>query len=109
MADLNYITGIFKILESPILIKTKRDSYFTIFRAYLSQTSRNSNASVVILCIWGYLANDINKYYSKDDYILIEGYLSIQEREIKEYSFNKNLKNLVQINVRKIFPLYLNN
>ena len=51
--------------------------------------------------VWGNLAEDIIKYYNKNDYIVIEGYL----RNISEPGINDQ----VEISVRKVYPFLLKN
>ena len=105
MNDINYITGIVKILESPILVLIKDEIYSTQFRVQLSQVRKKQTTSIITLSVWGYLANDVVKYYQINDYILIEGYISIR-KSITQTDLNKKINHL-QINVRKILPLFL--
>ena len=75
MGDTNYFASIVKILEKPNqkVVNNKIRNYE--FRAQLPQVR---NSRIVNLVFWGNLARDITNYYQVNDYILIEGYLSLQ-------------------------------
>lgn len=105
MNDLNYISGIVKILESPNFILNKNEISSTQFRVQLPQFLKKEPTSIIILSVWGSLANDVAKYYQVNDYILIEGYISIRTSIIQS-DRNKKINDL-QINVKKILPLFL--
>ena len=107
MGDINYISGIVKILETPTIKLNKKEIPFAKFRVQFPQVRKKSPSSILTVVLWGYLANDVTKYYRINDYILIEGYLSLRE-SVNQEQMKKKSKYL-QINVRKIFPLFLNN
>ena len=98
MGDTNYITSIVKILEKPSQKVFDKNTPITQFRAQLPQTRSNA---IVNLTFWGKLSQDIAGYYNIDDYIIIEGYLSLREKS----SIN-NLKK-VEITVLKVYPFLL--
>ena len=50
------------------------------------------------LLIWGNLGQDIIKYYKINDYLLIEGFISLRK---KRFDNNQQIK----ISVTKIYPL----
>ena len=60
---------------------------------------------IVDLRFWGNLAGDVGTYYKINDYILIEGYLSLKDKEITN-SILQNQKK-VNITVFKIYPFLL--
>jgi len=97
MGDTNYIGSIVKIIEIPNKKFFNKTIPITKFRAQLPQVRNNA---IITLSFWGNLANDVANYYKINDYILIEGYLSIR---------NKRLKNSkkVEITVFKIYPFLL--
>ena len=64
---------------------------------------RLSKKTILTVFVSGNLANDIVKYYRINDYVLIEGYLSIR----KSFSQKSLTKEFLQVNVFKIFPLFL--
>lgn len=96
MQDINYFTGIVKILENPIQKFSKNNILVTEFRAQLPQFR---NARIINLIIWGNLAHDVFNYYKMNDYIIIEGYLSLS----KKRNFKK-----IEITVLKVYPILLN-
>lgn len=102
MADTNYVGSIVKIVENPRQTVVKDKITTTEFRVQLPQVR---NTRVVKLVFWGNLARDVASYYQVNDYIMIEGYLSLRTK------LNTNLKkqNLkkVQITVLKVYPFLL--
>lgn len=95
MGDTNYFSGIVKILENPIQSITITKTLKIIFQAELPQIRQNKIVSVVV---WGNLVNEVKDYYQINDYILIEGYTSIEK--------NKNPQKTV-ITVLKVYPFLL--
>lgn len=100
MNDTNYIGGIVKILETPRQKIFKNDIVVTKFRAQLPQVRQTR---IVHLKFLGNLAKDITNYYKVNDYILIEGYLSLRNRSISTVSSSKK----VEITVLKVHPFLL--
>ena len=98
MGDTNYISGIVKILENPIETIYNENVSITQFRVQLPQIRNNI---IINLVFWGKLSQDIATYYKINDYIIIEGYLSLREK--------KKLQNskTVEITVLKIYPFLL--
>ena len=98
MGDTNYISSIVKILEKPSQKIFDKNILITEVRAQLPQTRNNV---IVSLTFWGKLSQDIIDYYNMDDYIIIEGYLSLLE--------NPSVKNSkkVKITVLKVYPFLL--
>jgi hypothetical protein len=107
MGDLGYLNGIVKILETPTLSANKNGSSYINVRAYLPQVSKKLCKPVVRLIFCGYLANDVLKYYTKNDYVLIEGSILINKVDSQVFRANNNLQKSTVIDVQKIFPLFL--
>ena len=103
MGNTNYFSSIVKILENPV--KTISENNITIleFRAEISQFRQNK---IINLLFWGKLADNVKNYYQVNDYILIEGYLCIKEN--KNNNFSKDTLKKINVNILKIYPLYLN-
>jgi len=97
MTDTNYIGGIVKILETPKqkFLKDNTNVSVTEFRVQLPQLR---NTKIVNLVFWGNLARDVASYYKINDYVLIEGYLSLSSKQ-----FSKK----VEITVLKVYPFLL--
>ena len=100
MGDGNYLASVVKILEKPIQIVNDDKVLTTEFRAQLIQVR---NSQIVNLVFWGNLANDVVNYYQVNDYIMIEGYLSLHNKTNNELG-KQNLKK-VQITVLKIYSI----
>ena len=102
MSDTNYISTIVKILESPKQKVVNENILFAKFRAQLASTRKTK---IVYLIFWGNLARDISSYYNLNDYILIEGYVSL--RNTSNLESKKQVSKKVYINVLKIYPILL--
>ena len=102
MVNTNYLIGLVKILENPSKIFLNDRISFTRFRAQLPQSQNNQ---IINLICWDNLALNVNQYYQINDYIIIEGYLSSNN---KIYS-NELLKNSrkIEITVLKIYPFLI--
>ena len=97
MTDTNYIGCIVKILETPKQKIVKNNIVTTKFRVQLPQI-RNQTTTIAKLTFWGNLARDVLEYYKVNDYIIIEGYLSLSKKK-------KSKK--VEITVLKVYPFFL--
>jgi single-stranded DNA-binding protein len=100
--DTNIVGGIVKILEIPKQEIYKNNISVTKFRVQFPQFR---NTSIVHLTFWGRLANDVAQYYKTNDYILIEGYISIRKNTIPGRLLSSKK---VEITVLKVYPLLLN-
>ena len=102
MVDTNYVSSIVKILEPPNKLFFKNAVLVTKFRAQFPQIQ---NSRIVNLIFWGNLASDVSNYYQINDYIMIEGYLSLNSK----YVLNKGKQNSkkFEITVLKIYPFLL--
>ena len=102
MNDTNYIGAIVKILENPKQKVFNNNISFTEFRAQLPQIR---NTQVVSLSVWGNLARDVANYYKVNDYVIIEGYLSLRDKQTPNLTIQISKK--VEITVLKIYPFLL--
>lgn len=67
---------------------------------------RNNNTKVILqVSIWGKLSYDVAKYYQPEDYIIIEGYISL--KNINTDNLVNLLDKQVEISVFKLYPLLL--
>jgi len=101
MGDTNYFSGMVKILENPVQSFINDKTLTTTFRVEIPQIRKNR---IVSLVFWGNLANDVKNYYQVNDYILIEGYLSIEKKQSN--LLNKTPKKII-ITVLKVYPFLL--
>ena len=102
MSDTNCIGAIVKILESPKTKTIKNQISVTKFRAQLSQIRKTC---VVDIIVWGNLANDVAKYYNTKDYILVEGYLSLDK--LSEPNSNRKVLKRARFTILKVYPFLL--
>ena len=100
MGDTNYIASIVKILEKPIQPTIHDKIVTTEFRAQLPQFR---NTRIVTLVFWGNLARDVVNYYHVNDYIMIEGYISVQDK-LQQQKLKK-----ISIAVKKLYCLRTKN
>jgi len=102
MVNTNYVASIVKILENPNQFLLKNNIQVTKFRVQLPQLR---NTRIVNLIVWGNLTDNRVKYYRINDYILIEGYLSLNKNH-RLSKFDKDSKK-VEITVLKIYPFLM--
>ena len=100
MGDTNYLGTIVKILEKPIPKVVNNKIVSVEFRAQLPQVRKTQ---IVNLVFWGNLARDVANYYKVNDYIIVEGYLSLRNK-IKSKSSKRNLKK-AQVTVLRSYPI----
>ena len=93
------------------VIKNSGQSFFadgtslTELTVQLPQLRKNNIKVIFQVSIWGKLSYDVAKYYQPDDYIIIEGYISI--RNIDTERVVNLLDKQVEICVFKLYPLLL--
>jgi hypothetical protein len=102
MDQTNYIVGIVKILEIPKEKTINNETSLVKIRVQLSQIR---NPKIVTLIFWDNLAHDVVNYYKVNDYLIIEGFLSLRIRQTSELKI-KNLKK-VEITVIRTYPFIL--
>nr|AZJ16775.1 putative protein Ycf41 [Seminavis robusta] len=100
MGDTNYLGSVVKILEKPVQTIVEDKLLKSECRAQLAQIR---NTRIVTLVFWGNLARDAVNSYKVNDYIIIEGYLSLRKKRTSEL-MKGNFKK-VEIAVLKSFPL----
>ena len=100
MSDTNYIWGTAKILETPKQIILNNNVLAVKFRVQFPQLR---NTRIITLTFWNNLARDVKSYYKINDYILIEGYLSLYDQQTKTLTGRSRKK--VNITVLKVYPL----
>jgi single-stranded DNA-binding protein len=103
MSDTNYIAAIVRILEKPEQKTFSDNILITKFRAQLPQIR---NKTIITLTFWGNLARDVFNYYKINDYIIIEGYLSVRNKQLINLKARTSSKS--EITVLKAYPFLLN-
>lgn len=102
MTDTNSISGVVRILESPKQKIINNNILVTRFRVQFPQVR---NSCIVHLKFWGNLARDVTTYYKINDYILIEGYIGLQDKQTQ--ISNSQMSKKIEITVLKIYPFLL--
>ena len=100
MGDTNYIGSVVKILEKPVQTVINDKIVRTHFRVQLVQVR---NLQIADLVFWGNLARDIVNNYQVNDYIMVEGYLSLPNKT-NDKLVKRPLKK-IQITVLKVFSI----
>ena len=100
MGDTNYVGSVVKILEKPIQTFNNDKILRTEFRVQLVQVRNIQMASLIF---WGNLAHDIINNYQVNDYIMIEGYLSLPTKT--NDSLVKPQLKKAQITVLKVYSI----
>jgi single-stranded DNA-binding protein len=104
---MNYASFIVKIVEKPKQHFFKDDTFVTQVLVKFTQI-RESNLDIVFqISIWGNLGEDVIQYYRVNDYIIIEGYISLRQNLFN--SINNEINKQVSISICKIYPFILNN
>ena len=103
MNDTNYISSIVKIIENSKETIINDNISVTRFRVQIPQVRNNT---IVNITLWGNLGKDIANYYQVNDYILIEGYLSVRNKKKENFGIKNSKK--VEITVLKVYPFLLN-
>jgi len=103
MSNTNYFSGIVKILEIPKQRLTSKQIALIIFRAELPQNRKNR---IVSLICWGNLGHKMKDFYKVNDYILIEGYISLRNK--RKFKVSKKNSKHITITVLKVYPILLN-
>ena len=105
MQSPSYFFGIVKILENPKRQVISNKIISTKLRVLIPQIRRNKSPKIISLVFWGTLASDVKNYYKINDYILIEGYISIKINKKKD-SILFNSKKVI-VTVLKVYPFFL--
>ena len=83
--------------------KILKSNYISVsFRAQLPQIRKNR---IITVLVWGKLAKDVVNYYKKNDYILIEGYISLKPKS--NTISNRIASKKVEVSAFKIYPFIL--
>ena len=107
MQSPNYFFGIVKILENPKQKIFDNNRITTECRALIPQIRKKKVPSIILLVFWGNLARDVTNYYQINDYILVEGYVSIKKNKSKEIDIRGSNLKKVLITVLKVYPFLL--
>lgn len=104
---MNYASLIVKIIEKPIQKFFDDNTCVTEIRVKFPQNLINNFGSIIRIVIWGDLAQDVAHYYQVNDYIIIEGYISLRDN-FSNRELETNYKQ-IEISVFKIYPFFFKN
>lgn len=102
---MNYVILAVKVIKNSGQSFFSDETSLTELTVQLPQVKKNSSKVILQVSIWGKLSYDVAKYYKPDDYIIIEGYISI--RNIDTDRVVNLLNKQVEISVLKLYPLFL--
>jgi hypothetical protein len=97
MANTNYLATTIKLLkisQEPLL---KNQTSVITCQACLPQVKKDK---VIQLFFWGKLAQEVLQNYRVNDYLLIDGFVSLVNKK------NSKLKK-VKVTVLKVYPIFL--
>jgi single-stranded DNA-binding protein len=102
---MNYVIFTVKVIKNSGQSFFSDGTSLTELTVQLPQVRKNNSKVILQVSIWGKLSYDVAKYYQPDDYIIIEGYISI--RNIDTDRVVNLLNKQVEISVFKLYPLFL--
>ena len=105
MIGTNLISTIVKILENPIQISISEKNSIIKCRVQFPQMDSNQ---IIDLVFWGSLGKDFKDYYKQNDYVIVEGYLSVENNKNSKFSDSTSPKSeRIKITVLKVYPFIL--
>nr|YP_010215295.1 hypothetical protein Ycf41 [Thalassiosira profunda]UBQ34776.1 hypothetical protein Ycf41 [Thalassiosira profunda] len=102
---MNYAIFAVKVIQNSGQSFFADGTSLTELTVQLPQVRKNNVKTILKVSIWGKLSYDVAKYYQPDDYIIIEGYISI--RDINTDRMVNLLNKQIEISVFKLYPLLL--
>ena len=102
---MNYVIFTVKVIKNSGQSFFSDGTSLTELTVQLPQIRNNNSKVILQVSVWGKLSYDVAKYYQPDDYIIIEGYISI--RNINTNRAINSLNKQIEISVFKLYPLLL--
>lgn len=102
---MNYSVFIVKIIKFPEQSIYEDDTKISEMLVQIPPVFENNYSDIIPVSVWGTLSQDIIQYYKLNDYILMEGYLSLK----KDMFENSKLENdkIIEFSIIKVYPLFL--
>ena len=99
---MNYISFIVKVLNKPkyTLCEQKIPLTEAIGKFY---QFRNNSHTICKLSFWGQSAYEILKYYKTNDYLLVEGYVSLRKATFEKFDITTS----IEFSIFKVSPFSL--
>ena len=104
---MNYSIFIVKIIEPPEQSFFEDETTVTEVLVQFPQYLTKNYSDIIQISVWGNLANDVIKYYKVNDYLIVEGYLSLRDTNFENFSIKKDKQ--VEFTVIKLYPFLLTN
>ena len=105
MTGTNLISTIVKILENPRQTSVSEKNSIVKCRGQFPQMDSNQ---IIDLVFWGSLGKDFKDYYKQNDYLIVEGYLSVETSKNSKFSDSISPKSeRIKITVLRIYPFIL--
>ena len=100
---MNYTSFIIKVINKPHYTLCDQTIPFTEVLGKFYQF-RNNSHSICKLSFWGRPAYEVLKYSKTNDYLLVEGYLSLRPYTFKKTDITTN----IEISIFKVYPFLVN-
>jgi len=100
---MNYTSFIIKVLNKPQYTLCEQKIPLTEALGKFYQF-RNNSHTICKLSFWGRPAYEILKYSKKNDYLLVEGYLTLRQSTFEKFDIDTD----IEISVFKVYPFPLN-
>lgn len=100
---MNYTSLIVKIINKPNCTLSEQKILYTEVLGKFYQFRPNSQ-TLCKLSVWGKSAYEILKYSKTNDYLIVEGYLSLSKSTFKKLDITTN----IEISTFKVYPFSLN-
>ena len=75
---MNYVIFTVKVIKNSGQSFFSDGTSLTELTVQLPQIRNNNSKVILQVSVWGKLSYDVAKYYQPDDYIIIEGYISLK-------------------------------
>ena len=99
---MNYTSFIIKVLNKPQYTLCDQKIPLTEALGKFYQF-RNNSHTICKLSFWGRPAYEILKYSKKNDYLLVEGYLSLRQSTFEKVNIHTD----IEISIFKVYPFPL--
>lgn len=99
---VNSISSIVKLLEEPRKKRSGQNISPMEVRAQFPPARNNNSQIFAKLIFWGELSEGVLNYYKPNDYLIIEGYVSLKTKQTTT-SFIPH----IEITVLKVYPFLL--
>lgn len=104
---MNFITCAIRVFEFPEIKLYQNKIPYLKFNVELVPGRKIKNITMIKAEIWGDLVYDLAKYYSINDYLIIEGYFSTFY--FKNNTNQMGKKKAIKLHINRFYPFLLTN